>query len=406
MKRQVIFIIALFAFLLIGTSIAVLYGRGYRFGLDNGKPDLKKTGILAAKSTPEGSQILVDDHLTGATNENINLSPKQYSIRIQKDGYLPWTKNVIIEEEVVTSANAFLFPTAPKLDSITNIGVTKAVLDPSRTKIAYTVASQSARRNGIYVFDTAANPVLSLQGASRQIADDTVGLMSQADLAWSPDGEFIVASISGELGPTMYQLNGRQMNTAPRDVTAIYDTLQSEWETEIQEKELALIQNLKKPVRKLISDNFRVISWSPDETKILYQASRSADLPFMVKPRLIGINQLYEQRSLKKDAVYVYDIKEDVNYKALDALPSSCNLLIPNACTLPIQWMPDSNHLIVVDEKRIDVVEMDGSNKTTVYAGPFIDNFVFPWVDMTRVAMLTNLNNPQIQPNLYTISLK
>jgi WD40 repeat protein len=406
MKKQVILLFAIFAFLLTGTTIAVLYGRGYRFGYDNGKPDLKKTGILAAKSTPEGAAILIDDHLTGATNENINLTPKQYSIRIQRDGYLPWTKNVIIEEEVVTGINAFLFPTAPKLDSITNIGVTKATLDPSRTKIAYTVASQSARKNGIYVFDTLANPVLSLQGASRQISDDTTALMSQADVTWSPDGESIIASISGELGPTTYQLNARQMNNTPRDVTAIYDTLQAEWATEKQEKEQALIQNLKKPVRKLIADNFRIIAWSPDESKILYQASRSAELPFMIKPRLIGINKLYEQRKLNNDAIYVYDIKEDVNYKALDALPKDCNLLIPNACKLPIQWMPDSNHLIVVEDKRIDVVEMDGSNRTTVYAGPFIDTYVFPWADMTRIVMLTNLNNPQIQPNLYTISLK
>lgn len=406
MKRQVIFIFALFAFLLIGTTIAVLYGRGYRFGLDNGKPDLRKTGILAAKSTPESAQILINDHLTGATNENINLSPNQYGIRIQKDGYLPWTKNVSIEEEVVTSVNAFLYPTAPKLDSITNIGVTKAVLDPSRTKIAYTVASQSAKRNGIYVYDTAANSVLSLQGASRQIADDTIALTSQSELSWSPDGEFVVASIAGLLSPSTYQLNARQFNETPQDITAVYDTLQSDWETEILEKERALMQNLKKPVRKLISDNFRVIAWSPDEAKILYQASRSADLPFMIKPRLIGINKLYEQRKIAKDAVYVYDIKEDVNYKALDALPASCNLLIPNACSLPIQWFPDSNHLIVVDEKRIDIVEMDGSNRTTVYAGPFIDNFVFPWADTTRIVMLTNLNNPQIQPNLYTVSLR
>lgn len=406
MKRQLLIMLGVLVFLLLGTTIAILYGRGYRFGYENGKPDLKKTGILSAKSTPDSAQILVNDDLKGATSENINLTPGQYSIRIQKDGYLPWTKNVVIEEEVVSEVNGFLFPTAPKLDSITNIGVTKAVLDPSRTKIAYTVASQSAKRNGVYVFDTAANPVLSLQGASRQISDDTTALMSEAELSWSPNGEFIIASIAGQLGPSTYQLNARQMNTIPRDVTAIYDTLLSDWQTEKLEKEAALIQNLKKPVRKLISDNFRIIAWSPDEAKILYQASRSADLPFMIKPRLIGINKLYEKRSLNKDAVYVYNVKEDVNYKTLDALPTSCDLTLPNACALPIQWFPDSNHLIVVDEKRIDLVEMDGSNRTTVYAGPFMENYVFPWADTSRIAMLTNLNNRHIQPNLYTVSLR
>jgi hypothetical protein len=51
-------------------------------------------------------------------------------------------------------------------------------------------------------------------------------------------------------------------------------------------------------------------------------------------------------------------------------------------------------------------MEYDAMNKTTVYAGPFVDGYVFPWPDATRLVILTNLGNPSITPNLYTLGLK
>ena len=55
---------------------------------------------------------------------------------------------------------------------------------------------------------------------------------------------------------------------------------------------------------------------------------------------------------------------------------------------------------------KIDMMEYDAQNQTTVYAGPFVDDLCFPWPDATRLVILTNLGNPTITPNLYTIGLK
>ncbi|MBI3093109.1 MAG: hypothetical protein HYZ02_02635, partial [Candidatus Levybacteria bacterium] len=67
---------------------------------------------------------------------------------------------------------------------------------------------------------------------------------------------------------------------------------------------------------------------------------------------------------------------------------------------------PDSKHLIYVEEKKINILEYDGANKTTIYAGPFVDNYVFPWPNGSKLVVLTNLGNENIPPNLYTIGLK
>ena len=50
---------------------------------------------------------------------------------------------------------------------------------------------------------------------------------------------------------------------------------------------------LKPALRQMIADNFTILAWSPDDTKILYVASQSADLPLIIKPRLLAVDTLY-----------------------------------------------------------------------------------------------------------------
>ncbi|MBI4084657.1 MAG: PEGA domain-containing protein [Candidatus Levybacteria bacterium] len=407
-RKQILFSGAVFLFLAAATIAIVLYGSGYRFSLDNGRPEVAKTGILVTTSNPNGAQVLINDHLTTATDNTINLTPGEYRVKIFKEGYFPWEKTVRIQKEVVTKAEALLFPTAPKLESITATGVSNPMPDPSGTKIAYIIAGQTIRKNGIYVFDLTANPVLSLQGSAKQIVDDTNGLFSQSSFTWSPDGQQLIASLSGELEtPTYYLLSAQSLNDTPRDITAILTSVQEEWRADIAQKDKTRTDGLKEPLQKLIKDNFTILAWSPDDTssKILYIAKADATLPLIIKPRLIGVNTLREDRNVTKGAVYAYDTKEDTNWKILDSFESDC--IVDDAdCRLPLRWFPDSKHLSYVYDNKIDIMEYDASNQTTIYAGPFIDNYVFPWPNGSKIIVLTNLNNLNIPPNLYTISLK
>lgn len=392
-------------FLLGGTALVVLYAKGYRFNWLQGKPTVSKTGLLVATSTPNGASVDINHNLTTATDNTLDLLPGKYTVSIHKDGYFPWEKDVMVQKELVTKADALLYPVAPKLESITATGVETPVVDPSHTKIAYKVASQSALKNGIYVYDMNARSVLSLQSATQQVANDTVELFSTAAISWSPDGTQIVATVSGTLGPSTYLLEAKELNTEPRNVTAILPTIQAQFDADRNEKSTSQTIALKPALRKMIADNFSILAWSPDDTKILYVASTSADLPLIIKPRLLGVDTLYERRDIKEGGLYVYDTKEDRNTKIIDETPEGCSVS-PQDCNLPISWFPDSEHLVFVQNKQIHMVEYDGSNNTTVYAGPFIGDSAFAWPDGSRLVILTDLNNATILPNLYTISLK
>lgn len=394
MKKQIIISFSVLAFLLIATTLIVLYSRGYRFWFEKGKPDISGTGLLVTTSKPDGAQVFINNHLTTATDSTINLNPGEYTVRIFKDGYFPWTKHVTVQREVVLKVDATLFPNAPKLESITTTGVQNPVIDPSLTQIAYTIASSSAKKNGVYVLDISSRSFLTLQSNATQVADDTSDVFSESILSWSPDGKQLLASISASLRtPTWYTLSANSLNGSPKDITTNLDTVLAQWQTEKEEKEIARVEGLKKDLQTVVKNYFSHIQWSPDETKMLYSASQSANIPTIIKPPLIGTNQTKEDREIKQGSVYVYDIKEDKNYKIFDALSS-------------IHWYFDSKHLIVVKNGRIDIVDYDGQNNTTVYAGPFINGYVFPFPNDAKIVMLTNLGNPDITPNLYTLELK
>ncbi len=411
MRKQLTISISIFIFITIATIVVILYGKGYRFGLDKGRPGFLGTGLLVSTSTPDGAQVFINGHLTTATDNTISLSPGDYDVKIFKEGYIPWEKNIPIQKEVVSKADALLFPNAPKLESITTTGVQNPIIDPSGTRLAYTISSQSAREDGVYVLDMTSRPILALQATATQITDNTTDDFSNAAVTWSPNGQELLATISGELrNPSTYLLNASRFNDNPQDATATLDSVAAQWQKEKEEIDQSRLNSVKPLLKQLITADFNIISWSPDETKIFYQASASATLPFLIEPRLIGTNSTEENRDIKDGSTYIYDMKEDKNYTVdLGPLANNPFLSEKEKETSPsayLTWFPDDKHLMFVHDKQIEILEYDGSNKTTIYAGPFDPNYVFPWPNGSKVVILTNLGNPTISANLYTIVLK
>lgn len=401
MKKQLILSVCILLFLLIGTILLIFYGEGYRLDFSNNHKIVAGTGLLVATSLPDGAQVQINGHLTTATNNTLNLSPGTYDVKISKDGYFPWEKTIVIQNEVVSKAEATLFPTAPGLQSITAMGVASPTIDPSGTRLAYTVSSQSGAlniKNGIYVLNMAANSFLPLQNGASQIVNDNIDKFSSSSLLWSPDGQNLLATISAS--STTYLLNATSFNDSPKDVTETLSSVQATWNKEKADADKAQIAQLPVILKTIITKDFSVIGWSDDQTKILYVASQSATIPQIIKPTRIGSDSTPQQRTIEPGNVYVYDIKEDQNFQILN--PQNKQLGVD----FYVRWMPDARHLVYVHDMRVDIIEYDGLNKTTVYAGPFTDGYVYPWPDGSKIVIMTNLNNPDIAPNLYTVSLK
>ena len=386
--------------LICGTVIAVLYATGYRIVPKNGRTVVEGTGLLVLTSKPDGARVYVNNKLTTATDQTINLEPNTYEIKIEKDGYFTWKKKITIKEGEVSQAYALLFPTTPKLEPITTTGANHVIVNNTASVIAYTVMGSTPRKNGIYLIDMTSRPILPIGSVSTQLIDETSALFSSANLSFSPDANELLASISGELGQVSYLLKTNGFNQSPQNVTTTIQQTMKEWEKIKLTQNTQSINSLSRALRTTALNNFKDLSISPQEDKILYTASISAKLSPILKSPLKGVNSTPENRELVAGNTYVYDIKEDRNYLVFDASQNT-------ALTSPeFIWHPDSNHLIFLQDNKIQVSEFDGANLTTLYAGPFLDDFLSIWPDGSNLVIMTNLNTPTFPANLYRISLR
>lgn len=110
--RNLLFIFFVFLFITI-SSFAITYSVGYKINLTwppKLNTALQKTGMFIIKTKPEGANVYLNNEIPSsylskffASNDNVetpakikNLLPDEYNVKISKDGYWEWQKNLKI----------------------------------------------------------------------------------------------------------------------------------------------------------------------------------------------------------------------------------------------------------------------------------------------------------------------
>ena len=421
MKQKLIGPILIFLFLALLSISVILYGRGYRVDLK--QKGLKTTGLLAATSDPKGASIFVDDKLVSATDDTLNLEPGWYDVRLDKEGYIPWQKKMEIKKEIVAETKASLFRSNPSLSPLTSSGTKAPSLSPDGTKIAYVVPYQPTTNNrqpttnyGIFVSNLNNHP-LSLSRKPTLIFSRKISPQEEISLLWSPNSAQVLLLEKS----TAFLLDLSKKNQSPPNLIGTLPSLFSTWQRKKEELEKKKVLSLAEPLIELFSRSAKILAFSPNETKILYRATASASISKVIKPPLLATNPTQETRAIELEKIYVYDLKEDRNYlidhKVGPSKKSSTESRAVQSREAgqgptftgsdPLQWLPTSRHLILTEENTISILEYDGTNKTTIYASSFEENFAVPFPDGNRLVILTTLNpTTSTLSNLYSLSLK
>jgi len=269
--RVFVFLSTVFIVLSIGIVLS-LYARGYRFDSDTTK--FTPNGLLVIKSDPDGAQVFVNGELQTATNATIPLPPTTYDVSVQKEGYITWSKRLVIEKEIVTESTAHLFKSAPSLSSITFSSSINPTPSRDFSKIAYAVPtdplSNGDDKSGLWVMEMINLPL----GFSREPQRITDGDLGGADWVWSPDGREILLSKtrgayllnSGEFTPQNQLIN----------ISLSKDKILEEWEEELAKKMQSQLSRLPEEVETILERKAFSFVFSPDEDMVLYIASGSA----------------------------------------------------------------------------------------------------------------------------------
>lgn len=379
----------------------VAYARGYRFSFK--QKSFTSTGIIAATSQPKAAKVYINGELKGVTDNTFILPPDTYKIEIKKDGYVDWKKTLVLKGELVVSADATLFPLNASLTPLTNLGLTKVVtIDKTERSLLF---SQNGieEKDGIYLFDQNKRPFSFFPPLKLLVLKKNLPLdvdFKKTAITFSPDFKQAIVDFELENSNISYLISLDEENLQLFDVTNSKESLISAWDEENKKEAIKIMEIFPNEVRKIASDSFSVVSFSPDKTKLLYKAKKTVDLPLFIIPPLIATNQEKEDRSLIEGELYVYDKKEDKNFKVKGV--KTANDQIDSI----VMWYIDSRHFIINDREHLSVVEYDNTNKQIVYSGPYLSDY-FDVASDGRLLILANFN-PQTNkyPDIYAVGIR
>ena len=117
--KRILFVVLCLLFCTL-TPAVILYSQGYRWDFQQKK--IVKVGGIFLKIRPTGCQVYLNSKLVKNTNfifDSVylgNLLPNTYSVRIEKDGYSSWEKQLkVVSKQVTEAKNIILFRNIPEV---------------------------------------------------------------------------------------------------------------------------------------------------------------------------------------------------------------------------------------------------------------------------------------------------
>ena len=378
-EKHILYSLITFLILLVVTLVVMGWSMGYRFNWR--EKSLNSTGMIAFNSLPVGAKVSLDEEVASVTNGSVSgIVPGKHHIQLIKDGYTPWEKDIEVFPQLVTEVNALLIPISSRIEPLISGGARYPVLSPSRGRLVY--FTQNGKYPGIWGLSLTGQPFLNIfkTSASPLIKDiPTVKFSNGEELIWSPQEDELLVKMN-DSGYFLIDLRSSDYQATSSSEPTI-----ARWEETLLKKRAAFVENLKIPEYLIPMASDSDTLWSPNEQRFLYVKQDDDYIEYRVanfeQPLAVGGQQEYVSLRLHKDT------------------------------DLAVNWYSDSNHLILVSYDEvgqtgtIELIEIDGSNRSEVYSGNMSSSAVYSNPSGDRLIFLASFKNNTV-PDLYTISLR
>lgn len=394
-KRSLLVIFFVLIFITVTTIGITFFANGYQIST-KGKISFLATGIISATSKPKDASVYVDDKLLATTDNAINLPPGNYNIKIVKDGYLPWQKNIQVQKEIAYQTNTQLFRSSPDLKPLTVTGAINPAVSPDGSLVVFSVASASAAKtNGLYLIGLSDNVVFLIKNEAKQLSSNLPNLdWSKFTFTFSPNSKQILAHNTTNNSNYLIDLSTTTDFKNLYDVTAKLSLIKEDWDLQEQQIIKNNLSLLPTELQQFIStSSAKNTIFNIDNTMVLYLAQIDGNLKKdIISPPPAQSTQT-QSRNIQKDNYYIYDLKDDTNFWL-----GTKDLYRP-------QWIANSNNLIYIEDQKIQTIEYDHTNQQTLFAGNFNKDAVYPWLDGSKIiTLIAPYSNAQ--ENLYSITIK
>lgn len=375
----------LFKFALIFgiTTILFLYTYGFRVdSLENQNVDLTKTGMISAKSIPDGASVYIDEKLITATDDTVpGITPGIHTLKITKNGFTTWQKDIEVFEEFVTDITAILVAQSPRFEPLTTTGARSPQISPTLSKLAF--FSQDPEDPGIWVIPLSQGGLSLFKSNPNVVLEDTVLTKYSEGLSieWSPEEDSLL--VEGNSG-IFYLVD---LETSSAEAVGSPDIIKDEWDAALLEKRLEFTDQiiLSQEIKDLAVS--KQAMWSPDEKKFLYTDDSGEFIQYKV----------YNM----EEPLPVGETRETTVFTTNSSDPQPA-----------VSWYSDSFHLIsvegniAVDKKgTIYITRIDGTNKTELYNNTLHSDAVYSAPGGDKVIIWTSFKSGD-QTDLYTVSIR
>lgn len=417
MSKRLILAIVTLVVIGAGAGAAMLLAKGYTFSAKQAR--IVGTGIISVSSVPDGASVYIDGHLTTATNTNISsLTPKKYHLKIAKEGFISWENDVEVAEGLVTEVKATLFPALPTIYPLTVNGVSNTLLSPDGQKLAFLVPmgseTRTRQKGGVWVWTMSTQPISFNRGAEpHQLVSSTSTLdFSKAAMQFSPDSKSLMVTlqeggIPGEASTRNFLLPVDRTTSVSdlKDITPIVSATLKEWADDEKTQKMEMVLAIKDLQVQKVASESAIVRWSPDETKFITVTGPAGNNPRDTLTRAKVYDLITPVKADSNNSPRFGEAGRAGLSAGQSGLVGSKVYDLPEARAY--YWLPDSRHVILVQDGKISLADFDGTNMAVIYAGPFQDSAVYPWPDSSRLMIVTSFNTPTAStPNIFGINLK
>ncbi len=175
---------------LVLAPVLLLYTAGYDYNTK--KQTIERSGTLIVDTTPRSARILIDGTDTHETTPTTfqHASIGTHRVRVERDGYLPWERDVDIKPEQVTFANNVIL-WKDVLPVVQATGTyTRIASDPQGTRVALLATSTQGI---VILYDDTARGM-----SAPQLLKGSTPDMHISKLAWDTGGKAVLISDDGD----------------------------------------------------------------------------------------------------------------------------------------------------------------------------------------------------------------
>ncbi len=388
-KRKIywFFIYPLVALVFVTLSVLfILSARGYSLHFENNAITFEKTGMLIVGTKPAGTDIFLNGKNTSKKTITFfsvkidSLSKGKYILKLEKEGYYKWEKEVKISPEMVTWANyVLLFSKNPKIEK-TDFSGSLVESVPSHDNKFSLFLTKTKDGEILYKMQNSSGEKTTLLETAKLTEDKRFSDIKVVD--WSKDHRYVV--ILGTIKGDRRYLTVNTESKSVEDLTTLspvkfermtFNTSNSEELYSSFGGELIRLNLRTKSVSSALENHIIYFTFSAEGkiyyikdnagTRSLWRAS--ADLSGKTSlSDAIPVSDVYDARVSSKDQRVALSVKNGDFLYLVAKVGEKNSLITIGKNIIDFAWSQDGERLFYKGKaSNIVVLEDDGYKKET-----------------------------------------